>query len=102
MCVSVCVTDPIAVVVDVDGEVLVHGGERGSVLQLLGAQPAVHHVVMKSIQQLDVYIAHQSVQDLLQHVDNQPNTRSARTQKHTVITVQGKQIRQVLSKLAHS
>lgn len=97
--VSVCVTDPVAVVVDVDGEVLVHGGEGGSVLQLLGAQPAVHHVVMKSVQQLDVHVAHQSVQDLLQHVDNRHNSQSARTQKYT--TVQGKQIHQVLSKLAH-
>lgn len=55
---------------DVDVEVLVHGGEGGAVFELLGGQPAVHHVVMKSVQQLDVHVAHQGVQDLLQHDHN--------------------------------
>lgn len=55
--------------VDVDVEVLVHGGEGGSVAELLGGQPAVHHVVVEGIQKLDVHVAHQSVQDLLQHSD---------------------------------
>ena len=77
MCYSVCatacvlcVTDPVAVVVDVHMEVLVHGGEGGSVSELLGGQSTVHHVVVKSIQQLDVHIAYQSIQDLLQHNKN--------------------------------
>lgn len=60
---------PVAVVVDVDVGVLVHGGKGGSMFQLLRGQPAVHHVVMKSVQQLDVHVAHQSIQDLLQQDD---------------------------------
>lgn len=34
--------------------------------QLLGGEPAVHHVVVKSVQQLDVHVAHQSIKDFLQ------------------------------------
>lgn len=64
--VKVSRTDPVAVVVDVDMEVLVHGGEGGPVFQLLRGQAAVHHVVVEGVQQLDVHVAHQGVQDLLQ------------------------------------
>lgn len=38
--------------------------------ELLGGQPAVHHVVMKSIEQLDVHVAHQRIQDFLQRGQN--------------------------------
>lgn len=57
---------PVGVVVDVHVKVLVHGGEGGAMLQVVGGQPAVHHVVVEGVEQLDVHVAHQSVQDLLQ------------------------------------
>lgn len=78
VCYCVCVTgcvlfvaDPVAIVVDVHMEVLVHGGKGGSVSELFGGQSAVHHVVVKSVQQLNVHIAHQSIQDLLQQQQQQ-------------------------------
>lgn len=38
--------------------------------ELLGGQPAVNHMVMKGIEQLNVHIAHQRVQDFLQSEKN--------------------------------
>lgn len=65
-CVTLCITDPVAVVVDVHMEVLVHGSKGGAMFKLLRGQPVVHHVVMKSVEQLNVHVTHQSVQYLLQ------------------------------------
>lgn len=38
--------------------------------ELLGGQPAVHHVVMKGIEQFNVHVAHQRIQDFLQSEEN--------------------------------
>lgn len=77
--VCLCVTHPVAIVMDVDGEVQVHGAEGGAVLELLRRQPLVDHVVVERVEQLDVHVAHQSVQDLLQQPEEQ----------HTFITATG-------------
>lgn len=73
MCVA---TDPVAVVVHMHVEVLVHGGEGGAVFQLLRRQTPVHHVVVESVQQLDVDVTHQSVQDFLGRQCNHNVTRA--------------------------
>lgn len=65
VCLCVCATDPVAVLVDVDGEVQVHGCEGRSVFELGRRQASVDHVIVESVEQLDVHVAHQSVQDLL-------------------------------------
>lgn len=45
--------------VDVEPQVIVHGGGSHVVLQVFGQKTAVHHVVVKSVVQLDVHVAHQ-------------------------------------------
>lgn len=57
---------PIGIVVDLDVGILVHGGEGHAMLQLVGQDPPVHHVVAKGIEQFDVDIAHQGVQHFLE------------------------------------
>lgn len=57
LCDCVC-TYPIGIVMDLDVGILVHGGEGHAMLQFFGQDPPVHHVVAKSIEQLDVDIAH--------------------------------------------
>ena len=54
-------THPIGIVVDVNIKVLIHGGEGSAVLQVLGGQTFVDHVVVKRIKELDVDIAHQGI-----------------------------------------
>lgn len=52
---------PIGIVVDLDVGILVHGGERHPMLQLISQDSPVHHMVSEGIEQLDVDIAHQRV-----------------------------------------
>lgn len=70
---------PVAVVVHVHVKVLVHGGEGGAVAEFFGGQPLRHHVVVQGVEQLDVHIAHKSIQDLLHahtHAHKHRNTHS--------------------------
>lgn len=53
--------------VNVDIEVLVHGGEGRAVLQFLRGQTTVDHVVVQRVEQLNVDIAHQSIKDFLEN-----------------------------------
>lgn len=51
--------------IDEQVQVVVHGGGGHSVLEVFGEETLVDHVVVKSIVQLDVHIAHQSISHLL-------------------------------------
>lgn len=54
---------------DLDVGVLVHGGESHAVLELIGQDPPVHHVVAEGVEQFNVDVAHQGVQDFLERKD---------------------------------
>lgn len=54
---------------DLDVGILVHGGESHAMLELIGQDPPVHHVVAECIEQLNVDIAHQRVQHFLERKD---------------------------------
>lgn len=56
---------PIGIVVNLDGQVLVHGVKRCPMLQVIREDPFVHHVVAEGVEQLDVNIADQGVQRFL-------------------------------------
>lgn len=56
---------PVGIVVNLDGQVLVHGVKRCPVLQVIREDPFVHHVVAEGVEQLDVNIADQRVQRFL-------------------------------------
>lgn len=56
---------PVGIVVDLDGQVLVHGAEGGAVFQIICEHPFVHHVVAEGVEQLNVNVAHQGIQSLL-------------------------------------
>lgn len=57
---------PVGIVMDLDVGVLVHGGEGHAMLQLIGQDPPVHHMVAEGIEQFDVDIAYQGVQHFLE------------------------------------
>lgn len=56
---------PIGIVVDLDGQVLVHGVKRCPMLQVICEDPFVHHVVAEGIEQLNVDVADQGIQCFL-------------------------------------
>lgn len=53
-------TNPIWVVVDVESQVVVHGGDGHVVLHVFGQKSVVDHVEVKRVVELDVDVAHQS------------------------------------------
>jgi len=51
--------------IDEQAQVVVHGGHGHSVLEVFGEKPFVDHVVVQSIVQLDINIAHQTIPHFL-------------------------------------
>lgn len=51
---------PIGVMIDEQVQVIVHGGGGHSILEVFGEETFVDHVVVQSIVQLDINIAHES------------------------------------------
>lgn len=60
---------PVGIVMDLDVGILVHGGEGHAMLELVGQDPPVHHVVAEGIEQFNVDVAHQGVQHFLERKD---------------------------------
>lgn len=55
--------------VDVEPQVIVHGRDGHAILHVFGQKTMVHHVVVKSVVQLDVHVAHQCrTQGLIQEI----------------------------------
>lgn len=48
---------PIRIMIDTEAEIIVHGGDRQTVLQVFGEETFVHHVVVQRIVQFNVHIA---------------------------------------------
>lgn len=51
--------------IDQQVQVVVHGGGGHSILEVFGEETFVDHVVVQSIVQLDINIAHQSIPHFL-------------------------------------
>jgi len=57
------------IMVDVNIKVLIHRGERRAMLEVVRSQASVDHVVVQSVEEFDVDVAHQRIQNFLQHIE---------------------------------
>lgn len=62
---------PVGIVMDLDVRILVHGGEGHAMLQLIGQDPPVHHMVAERVEQFDVDVAYQGIQHFLERKGRQ-------------------------------
>lgn len=49
-------------------KVLIHGGEQSAMLKIVRSQAFVDHVVVQSVEEFNVDVAHQGIQNFLQHI----------------------------------
>lgn len=49
-------------------KVLIHGGERNAMLKIIRSQAFADHVVVQSVEEFNVDVAHQGIQNFLQHI----------------------------------
>lgn len=59
------ITYAIGIVLYMNIKILVHWGEGGPMLEVIWSQAFVYHVVVQCIEELNVDIAHQSIQNFL-------------------------------------
>lgn len=59
------ITYSIGIMLDMNIKILIHWGEGGSMLEVIWSQALVNHVVVQSIEEFDVDIAHQGIQNFL-------------------------------------
>lgn len=62
-------TYSVRIMVDVNIKVLIHGGERRAMLEIIRGQASVDHVIVQSVEEFNVDVAHQGIQNFLQHIE---------------------------------
>lgn len=61
-------TYSIRIMVDMNIKVLIHGGECSTMFEIVRSQAFVDHVVVQSVEEFNVDVAHQGIQNFLQHI----------------------------------